>query len=188
MMSHITYLDLTILMAMESSVFPVPAELVMTPAGYLVSQGQLALVPTFLLGMLGIALGASFNYCIGRFVGRSLILRYGRYFFIRPDHYLHAEGLFLRDGVYYTFFGRLIPGVRHLISIPAGMARMSYPIFIAATLSGSAIWFSFLLFLGYTFGANIDLIRPYITDFFIVVGVVLCIAAGILYVRHKKGK
>ena len=107
--SHIDYTTLVVFMALESTVLPVPAEIVMIPAGYLISQGQLAAVPTFLLGMLGIAIGASINYLLGRYVGREVFLRYGRYFFVDRRHYEHAETLFLRGGVVYTFFGRLIP-------------------------------------------------------------------------------
>lgn len=140
------------LMALESSLFPVPSELVMIPAGILVAQGKYALWEAILVGGLGSLLGASVNYTIGKYWGKPFILKYWKYFFIKHNKYLEAEALFLKNANWYTFLGRLLPVIRHLISIPAGIFRMNIPVFAVITFVGATLWCSILVLLGYYFG------------------------------------
>jgi len=124
----------------------------MIPAGYLASQGKLSLILVLCSGTLGSMLGATINYYIlGRFIGKPFLEKYGKYFLINHAKYLQAESLFLKNDKVYTFLGRLIPVVRHLISIPAGVFRMPFPIFLLLTGLGAALWCSVLLFVGYYF-------------------------------------
>lgn len=152
MLAHLGYLEIIFLMALESSLFPVPSELVMIPAGYRAAQGALDPSLAILCGGLGSLIGASANYALGRFVGKVFLLRYGKYFLISQKTYDDAEALFLRNANVATFVGRFIPGVRHLISIPPGMFGMRLPPFVVLTTLGATIWCAVLVSLGYFFG------------------------------------
>lgn len=149
----LSYTSVFFLMALESSIFPVPSEAVMIPVGYIASQGKLNLIFLLFSGTFGSMLGATINYYIlGQFIGKPFLIKYGKYFLINHEKYLQAEFLFLKNDKVYTFLGRLIPVVRHLISIPAGVFRMNFPIFLLLTGLGAAIWCLILLFVGYYFG------------------------------------
>lgn len=149
---HLGYTEIFFLMALESSLFPVPSELVMIPAGYRAAQGALDPWLAILSGGLGSLLGASANYLLGRTVGRAFLLRYGRWFLINEAKYHEAEALFSRNANRATFIGRFIPVVRHLISLPAGVFGMSKPAFALLTTLGASLWCAVLVGLGYTLG------------------------------------
>ncbi len=155
------YPGIFLLMAMESSVIPVPSELVMPPAGYLAFQGRMNLPAVVLCGTLGSLVGAYVNYFVSRYLGRPLILRYGRYVLIPPDKFERVERFFLKHGEISTFIGRLLPVVRHLISIPAGLSGMGHLKFSLYTLAGAGIWCSILAGIGYVIGENQQLIMQY---------------------------
>jgi membrane protein DedA with SNARE-associated domain len=155
------YPGIFLLMAMESSVIPVPSELVMPPAGYLAFQGRMNLPVAILCGTMGSLIGAYVNYFVSHYLGRPLILRYGRYVLIPPDKFERVERFFLRHGEISTFIGRLLPVVRHLISIPAGLSGMNHIKFSIYTLAGAGIWCSILAGIGYVIGENQDLIMRY---------------------------
>src|SRR3546814_19674956 len=110
-------------MALESSLVPIPSELVMIPAGYLAAQGSLDPLLATLAGGSGSLLGASANYLFGRYAGRAFLLRYGKYFLIDERKYHEAEKLFLRTAQWATFIGRFIPVIRNLISLPRSEER-----------------------------------------------------------------
>jgi len=150
--AHLSYPYIILLMTLESSLFPVPSELVMIPAGYLAHQGQLDPLLAVACGALGSLLGASFNYLLGRSLGRAFLLRYGRYLLISERKYHEAEGLFLRNARVATFGGRFLPVIRHLISLPAGVFGMPLAPFALLTAGGSALWCSVLVGIGYYFG------------------------------------
>lgn len=152
------YPGIFLLMAMESSIIPVPSELVMPPAGYLIHQGSMSWLPTILAGTVGSLVGAYANYFASRWLGRPLIIKYGRYFLIPPEKFERVEAFFLRHGEISTFIGRLLPVVRHLISIPAGMAGMNHLRFSLYTLLGAGIWCSILTWIGYVIGQNQELV------------------------------
>ena len=138
------YVGILLLMAMESSLFPIPSELVVPPAGYLASQGQMHIGLVIFFSTLGSLIGALFNYAIAYYLGRPWILRYGKYFLIPPEKFARVEAFFLRHGEISTFTGRLIIVVRHLISLPAGLSRMGLARLASspwsARSSGSPSW------------------------------------------------
>ena len=155
------YPGIFLLMAMESSIIPVSSELVMPPAGYLIHQGSMAWLPTIASGTLGSLIGAYINYFTAHYLGRPLILKYGRYVLIPPDKFKRVEAFFLHHGEISTFIGRLLPVVRHLISIPAGVAGMCHVRFSLYTLLGAGIWCSILTWIGYVIGQNQALVMAW---------------------------
>jgi membrane protein DedA with SNARE-associated domain len=155
------YPGIFLLMAMESSIIPVPSELVMPPAGYLAYQGKMNMAVAILCGTAGSLVGAYVNYFVSHYLGRPLILKYGRYVLIPPDKFERVERFFLRHGEISTFIGRLLPVVRHLISIPAGVAGMNHFKFTLYTLLGAGIWCTILTLIGYAIGENQQLIMQY---------------------------
>jgi membrane protein DedA with SNARE-associated domain len=155
------YPGIFLLMAMESSVIPVPSELVMPPAGYLAFQGQMNFAAVILCGALGSLVGAYANYYASHYLGRPLIIKYGKYVLIPPDKFERVESFFLRHGEISTFIGRLLPVVRHLISIPAGLSGMNHLRFSLYTLLGAGMWCTILTGIGYVIGENQQLIMQY---------------------------
>ncbi len=155
------YPGILLLMAMESSVIPVPSELVMPPAGYLAYQGKMNMVAAILCGTAGSLIGAYVNYFVSHYLGRPLILKYGKYVLIPPDKFERVERFFLQHGEISTFIGRLLPVIRHLISIPAGVAGMNHLKFSLYTLLGAGIWCTILTLIGYAIGENQELIMQY---------------------------
>jgi membrane protein DedA with SNARE-associated domain len=139
------YLGIIALMAMESSIFPVPSEIVIPPAAFLAAQGKLSFTGVVLAGTLGSYLGAVITYWASRLIGRPLIVRYGRFVFINLKKMEQAEHWLNRYEAGGVFFARLLPVVRHLISIPAGIVRMN---FTFVTIVGSGIWCWILAYLG----------------------------------------
>jgi membrane protein DedA with SNARE-associated domain len=164
------YTGIFVLMALESTVLPVPSELVLIPAGYLAHQGQMNFWLIVLASTLGSLAGASFNYAAAMWVGRPFLERWGRYFFVRPELLHKTDAFFVRHGAVSTFTGRLIPGIRHLISIPAGLTRMNVGAFAFYTGLGAGVWSLVLTLFGYFLGGNEALIREY--QHFITVGVI----------------
>ena len=155
------YPGIFLLMALESSLVPVPSELVMPPAGYLAQQGLMNPWIAILAGTFGSLVGAYANYYCAHYLGRPLIIKYGKYVLVPPDKFHKVERFFLRHGEISTFIGRLLPVVRHLISIPAGLSGMNHLRFSAYTLLGAFIWCSILTWIGYVIGSNQDLIMAY---------------------------
>jgi membrane protein DedA with SNARE-associated domain len=155
------YPGIILLMAMESSIIPVPSELVMPPAGYLAFQGRMNLTLAILCGTFGSLIGAYANYFVSHYLGRPLILKYGRYVLIPPDKFERVERFFLQHGEISTFIGRLLPVVRHLISIPAGLSGMNHFKFSLYTLAGAGIWCSILAGIGFVIGENQAMIMKY---------------------------
>lgn len=155
------YPGIFLLMALESSVIPIPSELVMPPAGYLSQQGEMNMVLSILVGTAGSLIGAYANYFAAHYLGRPLLLRYGKYVFITEEKFSKVESFFLKHGEISTFIGRLIPVVRHLISLPAGIAGMNHLKFSLYTLLGAGIWVTVLTCIGYFIGSNQELIMKY---------------------------
>lgn len=155
------YPGIFLLMAMESSIIPVPSELVMPPAGYLAFQGKMSMPIAILCGTVGSLVGAYANYYASHYLGRPLILKYGKYVLIPPEKFERVEHFFLKHGEISTFIGRLLPVVRHLISIPAGLSGMNHLRFSLYTLAGAGIWCTILTIIGYVIGENQALIMQY---------------------------
>ena len=135
-------------MAMESSILPVPSEIVIPPAAFLAAQGKLNPIGVVFAGTLGSYLGSAITYWASRFIGRPLIVKYGRFVLLSPKKLEHAEQWLARYQAGGVFFARLLPVVRHLISIPAGIVRMNFGLFSVVTITGSALWCSILAYLG----------------------------------------
>ena len=142
------YTGIIVLMAMESSIFPVPSEIVIPPAAFLAAQGKLSFAGVVLAGTLGSFLGSAITYWASRLIGRPLIIKYGRFVLLTPKKLERAEHWLARYEAGGIFFARLLPVVRHLISIPAGIVRMNFALFSLMTITGSAIWCYVLAYLG----------------------------------------
>ena len=152
------YLGVIILMAMESSIFPVPSEVVIPPAAILAaSNGRMSLMGVILAGTFGSWLGSAITYWVARGMGRPVVVRWGRYFFIPQDKLERAERFMHRHEGGGIFFARLLPVIRHLISIPAGIIRMGFWKFSVLTTVGAAIWCSVLAWLGAKVGNQLRL-------------------------------
>ncbi len=181
------YAGIVALMAVESSFIPFPSEVVMIPAGYLAAQGKMDLSFVILSGLAGSMIGAYVNYFGALWIGRRFLERYGRYFFISPKTLAKMDLFFERHGAISTFIGRLIPGVRQLISVPAGLARMNLSLFSAYTALGAGIWGAILAVLGYMIGDNEAVIGRYLREITmaLLTGSVLVVAAYVVYVRRQ---
>ena len=179
------YLGIFIMMAIESSFIPFPSEIVLIPAGYLASQGEMSIGMIMLSALGGSMVGALINYFLAFTLGRAILEKYGKYFFIKQATLVKMDTYFLKHGAISTFTGRLIPGVRQLISIPAGLCKMNIVKFSAYTALGAGIWALILTLLGYFIGENEELINTYLKQITIVVMLVLVIISAIYYTKQK---
>src|SRR5437016_14353520 len=152
------YPGIVVLMAVESSILPLPSELVMPPAGYLAAKGEMSVVVAVACGVLGSILGALGNYGLARWLGRAFFVRFGRYVLVTNQRLDRSERYFADHGEISTFMGRMIPVVRHLISIPAGIARMNLVKFVAFTGLGALVWCTVLTWIGWFIGRKEDVI------------------------------
>lgn len=156
---HGGYLGIIALMAMESSIIPIPSEIVIPPAAFLAARGDLNMAGVIIAGTVGSYLGAAIGYGLCLAIGRPLVLRFGKYFLVPADKLERAEIWLERYEWGGVFFARLLPVIRHLISYPAGLVRMNFWKFSVATIFGSALWCSVLAYLGAkAFQAQPDLI------------------------------
>lgn len=134
------YPGIVLLMAMESSIVPIPSEIVIPPAAYWAAQGRYSFWGVVTAGTVGSYVGAAATYWVARWLGRPLLLRYGKYVFCPEDKVLRAERWLVRYEAGGVFFARLVPVVRHLIGIPAGIVRMSFPVYSVMTIVGAGLW------------------------------------------------
>lgn len=193
--NNMNYGSITALMAAESSILPVPSEMVIPPAVYVAMKpgSDLNIFWIIIFGTLGALIGASFNYLMSMWLGRLIIYKFadsrlGKILMLSSEKIKKSEKFFNDHGKTSTFIGRLIPVVRHLISIPAGLARMNYLSFLLYTFLGAGLWNIILAGLGYIAGENRDLINTYSHEFsyaFLVIAVVLVIWLIMKNVRKK---
>jgi membrane protein DedA with SNARE-associated domain len=148
------YAGVIILMAMESSIFPVPSEVVIPPAAFWATQGRMSFWGVIFAGTAGSYLGSAITFWIARWVGRLVVVRWGRYFFVSPEKLERAERFMHRYEAGGIFFARLLPVVRHLISIPAGIIRMNFVVFSIMTIVGSFLWCAVLAWFGVKISRN----------------------------------
>jgi len=153
------YLGIFFLMFLESSFFPFPSEIVMIPAGYLAFKGEMNIYLAILAGVFGSVAGAIFNYYLALHFGRKFLLKYGKYFFLKEESLNKLEIFFSRHGEVSTFNGRLIPGIRQYISLPAGLSKMNIYKFSLFTALGAGVWVIVLASLGYFLGSNEDMVK-----------------------------
>ena len=182
------YLGIFIMMFLESTFFPFPSEVAMIPAGYLSAKGDMNLTLSIVVGTSGSLFGALFNYYLARKYGRRGVLKFGKYFFFTEEKLQKMEKFFVSHGSFSTFVARLIPGVRQLVSLPAGLSRMNLGKFALHTTLGAGLWVIVLAFLGYFIGGNEELIKEYLHQ--IVLGTLALIAlSALIYVyMHKRAK
>ena len=179
------YWGIFLLMFLESTFFPFPSEIIMIPAGYLAYQGEMNLYMVVLVGILGSVAGALLNYYLAMHLGRRIILRYGKYFFIKEETLDKLDTFFAKHGEISTFTGRLIPGIRQLISLPAGLARMNMAKFSFYTAIGAGIWVVVLVMVGYLVGSNEELISEYLKSATLI-ALVSVVLIGIFYVVRQR--
>lgn len=165
---NMNYATITILMTIESSFIPFPSEIVVPPAAYIASQpgSHLNIFLVVLFATIGALLGALLNYYLAVYLGRPLVYKFadskvGHLFLLNKEKIIEAELYFNKKGNISTFVGRLVPGIRQLISIPAGLARMNLPNFLLYTFLGAGIWNIILAYLGYILHGQQELINKY---------------------------
>ena len=153
-MQQAGYTGVFLMMTIESSFIPFPSEIVMVPAGYLAGSGQLSLVGCIAAGIAGSVMGAWINYGLSFYLGRTVLIQVLKYFLISESKLQKTEQFFEQHGAITTLIGRLIPGVRQLISVPAGLARMNFQQFTLFTSIGAGAWVTLLCVIGYLAGKN----------------------------------
>ena len=179
------YMGIFLLMMVESSFIPFPSEVVLIPAGYLAQQGEMNIVLIFLAALFGSLAGAFINYFGALLIGRQLLMRFGKYIFISNSSMDKMETYFQKHGPISTFTGRLIPGIRQLISIPAGLSKMALLPFTFYTALGAGIWSMVLILLGYILGENEELITTYLHQITLAILGTLVVLVFI-YIRRLK--
>ena len=185
--NEIGYLGIFIGMFLESTIVPIPSEIVMIPAGIACAKGVMNIYLVTLVGTIGNISGAVFSYYLALTLGRKIILKIGKYFFIKPETIVKIEVFFKKHGPLSVFIGRLLPGFRHFISLPAGLAKMDFKLFLFYTSLGATIWTSILSFSGFLIGDNQDLIIKHIKELSIFF-VTFCLLLILVIFSYKKNK
>lgn len=181
------YSGIFIMTFLESTFMPIPSEVTMIPAGYLVQQGEMNLFLVILASTLGTIGGALFNYYIALHFGRRFMYAYGKYFFFDHAKMEKLDKFFASHGEISTFTGRLVPGLRHFISFPAGLAHMDLKKFTLYTAVGGFLWMCTLVGVGYFIGGNREMLHhymPIITS--VVIGSVITMI--VVYILHRRRK
>ncbi|HEU5047378.1 MAG TPA: DedA family protein [Rickettsiales bacterium] len=181
------YTGVFIMTFLESTFVPLPAEVTMIPAGYLASQGEMNGIVVLLTAILGSLAGSLANYYIAYHYGRRFLYAYGKYMFFSHERMEKLDGFFARHGEISTLTGRLVPGLRHFISFPAGLGRMNVKKFSLYTAVGAGVWMAILIMIGYLIGGNKALVKhytPYATATVLIVVAVMII----LYIRRHKAR
>lgn len=196
--NNTNYGTITILMAAESSIFPVPSELVIPPAAFIASKddSNLNIFLVIIFGTIGALIGATLNYFVlGLWIGRPLLYKFadskvGRMLLLSGEKLQKSENYFNKNGKVSTFVGRFIPVVRHLISIPAGFAKMNFPTFALFTFAGAGLWNCCLALLGYLAHGQADMIEKYSHEITVGMFVVLILVIIYFIVKYfiKKNK
>ena len=183
------YLGIFLGMMIESTIFPLPSEVILIPAGALIAQGQMSFPAVFLTAVAGTIIGALINFFFAMFLGRKLmnilLHKYGRFLFVTESRLKKVDNYFNKHGEITTFVGRLVPVARHLISIPAGFSRMNVFKFVLYTALGAGIWSAFLIYLGYLFWDRLEWINVHLNSIYIPVLILVLIIVIIYILIHK---
>ncbi|MBI4363458.1 MAG: DedA family protein [Candidatus Doudnabacteria bacterium] len=182
--SSLGYFGVALLMAIESAAIPLPSEIIMPFAGFLVESGRFTLFGLALAGATGSVIGSIVTYALGYYGGRPLIIKYGRYVLISEHDLRLTERFFQRFGKLSTFIGRLLPVVRTFISIPAGIGKVPFGSFVVYTFVGSIIWSYLLAWLGMKLGENWQQLENYFRRFDAVIVIVIVIVIIWWIKRH----
>lgn len=181
------YLGILVMTFIESTFVPIPGEITLIPAGYLVAEGKMNVVMVVLCSTIGTIGGAMFNYVIARYYGRAMLVNYGKYLFMTPARLKYIESFFEKHGAISTFSGRILPGVKHFISFPAGLAKMNIVHFITYTALGGFMWNGILIALGYYIGQEQAMLKKYIKQ--INIAIIFGLSALFyIYMRKHRNK
>jgi membrane protein DedA with SNARE-associated domain len=189
-MANLNYFTVGLLMAIESTFLPLPSEVVVPFAAYKAGQGDLNVFLVIFSGTVGALCGSLINYTLAYYLGRPIVYKladskFGKVFLLSKEKVIHAEDFFIRNGKTSTFIGRLVPGVRHLISIPAGLAKMNLRDFMVYTFVGAGIWNIILAIIGYYLYEVREQIFPYVGHIMLVLGVLFI---GYLIIKNRISK
>jgi membrane protein DedA with SNARE-associated domain len=192
-MTNLNYFTVGLLMAIESTFLPLPSEIVIPFAAYKAGQGDLNVFIVVFTGTVGALFGSLINYTLAYYLGRPLVYKFaesklGRVFLLSKEKVMHAEEYFIRNGRTSTFIGRLVPGIRHLISIPAGLAKMSLRDFMLFTFVGAGIWNIILAIIGYYLYDLREQIFPYVGHIMLALGIGFVIYLIIKARQNRKAK
>ena len=190
-MSNLNYFTIALLMAIESTFLPLPSEVVIPFAAYKAGQGDLNVFIVVMMGTFGALTGSLINYTLAYYLGRPIVYKFagsklGRLFLLSEEKVKHAEEYFIRNGKTSTFIGRLVPGIRHLISIPAGLAKMNLRDFMLFTFIGAGMWNIILAIIGYYLYAVREQIFPYVGHILLAVGIIFVIYLIIKARKNRK--
>ncbi len=190
MMDTLGLFGVTAFMFLENVFPPIPSEIIMPAAGFAASKGSMGLIAVIIAGTLGSVLGALPLYYLGTSFDEKRLLnlthKYGKYVLVKPSDVTNAQNWFNKYGYWVIFFGRMIPAIRSLISIPAGMSRMPMLPFLVLTTVGSAIWTTMLAYAGYVLGANYSKVEAFIAPISkFVVATVLIVGIVVVFMRIK---
>ena len=190
-MTNLNYFTIALLMLIESTFLPLPSEVVIPFAAYKAGQGDLNVFIVVIAGTIGALSGSLINYTLAYYLGRPLVYKFagsklGRLFLLSEEKVKHAEEYFIKNGKTSTFIGRLVPGIRHLISIPAGLAKMNLRDFLMFTLIGAGIWNIILAIIGYYLYAVREQIFPYVGHILLGVGIIFVVYLIIKAQKNKK--
>ena len=180
------YFGVGALMAIESACIPLPSEIIMPFAGFLVAQGKFTLLGVTLAGALGCVVGSIIAYAVGAYAGRGFIEKYGKYVLISRHDMAIADDFFNKYGSAAIFFSRLLPVIRTFISLPAGIAKMNFSKFVVYSFLGSVPWSFGLAYLGKKLGDNWDTLGVYFHKFDFAIGIVILIGVVWYVRRHLK--
>ncbi|MBL6665271.1 MAG: DedA family protein [Rickettsiales bacterium] len=186
--NQVGYIGIFIGMFLESTLVPIPSELIMIPAGIAVSLNTMSMPLVLLFGITGNVAGAGFSYIMSQKIGRPIILKIGKYFFVKESAIIKIENYFKNHGPISVFTGRLLIGFRHFISIPAGLANMNLKKFYLYTTAGSTIWTTILTILGYFIGKNQQLLEEYLKEITLIMLIVILISIPIYIILKKRYK
>lgn len=186
--SSVGYLGIFFLMTLESAMIPIPSEIIMPFSGFLASTGKFEPILVVLAGSLGNLVGSILTYYFGLKVGRSFIIKYGKYIFFKKEHLEFTERLFQNYGDKISFVGRLLPVIRTYVSLPAGIGKTKFTKFVFYTLVGSLIWNSILTFAGMQLGNNWKNIDKYSIYLDIATVCILAVFGVWLIVKVRKGR
>ncbi len=190
-MANLNYFTIALLMLIESTFLPLPSEVVIPFAAYKAGQGDLNVFFVVVMGTIGALTGSLINYTLAYYLGRPIVYKFagsklGRVFLLSEEKVKHAEEYFIRNGKTSTFIGRLVPGIRHLISLAAGLAKMNLRDFMLYTFIGAGIWNIILAVIGYYLYAVREQIFPYVGHILLGLGVVFVIYLIIKARKNKK--
>jgi membrane protein DedA with SNARE-associated domain len=190
-MANLNYFTIALLMLIESTFLPLPSEVVIPFAAYKAGQGELNVFIVVISGTIGALSGSLINYTLAYYLGRPIVYKFagsrlGKMFLLSEEKVMHAEEYFVRNGKASTFIGRLVPGIRHLISIPAGLAKMSLRDFMLYTFIGAGMWNIILAIIGYYLYAIREQIFPYLGHILLGVGVIFIVY--LIIKARKNGK